>query len=177
MKAKYLLIPALLVVAVPLGGCDTTPVQTAYGTMPAYCTQNNAAEGAAVGSLLGAALGGALGGWQGAAIGAGSGALFGGLTGTQADAQCRQIALNNMMTNMAAAQLPNAPPAPYQSIEYTTPSDNVRHQITPTNSYTDPATKAKCATFLDVSFDKNNNAAPSQTRHACKGADGNAHEG
>ena len=94
---------AAVAIAASVGGCSTAPVQTAYGPMPQYCTQNNTATGAILGTLIGAGLGAAIGGGRGAAIGAASGLALGGVSGAQADAQCRQIALQQMV-EMAAAQ-------------------------------------------------------------------------
>src|SRR5436853_5686582 len=94
---------AAVIVATSVGGCSTAPVQTAYGPMPQYCTQNNTATGAIIGTLIGAGLGAAIGGGRGAAIGAASGLALGGVTGAQADQQCRQLALQRAF-EMAAAQ-------------------------------------------------------------------------
>ena len=73
MMKKFLLAPVFLVGSMAVVGCSTAPVQTAYGEMPQYCTQNNTATGAIVGTVLGAAIGGAVGGGRGAAIGGLSG--------------------------------------------------------------------------------------------------------
>ena len=61
---------AAVAIAASVGGCSTAPVQTAYGPMPQYCTQNNTATGAILGTLIGAGLGAAIGGGRGAAIAA-----------------------------------------------------------------------------------------------------------
>src|ERR1700738_4344089 len=53
---------AAIVIAISVGGCSTAMVQTAYGPMPQYCTQNNTATGAIIGGLLGAGVGAAIGG-------------------------------------------------------------------------------------------------------------------
>jgi hypothetical protein len=124
---------SMTMVGCSMWGCSSQIVETASGPMPQYCTQNNTATGAIVGALLGAGLGAAIGGGRGAAIGAGAGAGLGGITGAQADAQCRQIAMQNFMQLMAqqaeaqraavaqgrAAQLQADA---YQSVDYYTPA-------------------------------------------------------
>ena len=183
---------AMTMVGCSMWGCSSQIVETASGPMPQYCTQNNTATGAIVGALLGAGLGAAIGGGRGAAIGAGAGAGLGGITGAQADAQCRQIAIQNFMQLMAqqaeaqraavaqgqAAQLQaNA----YQSVEYYTPPPKqgqapVRHKITQTNSYTNPVTKESCGSFSEISFGDNDKGSVTGTGRVCTGADGKPHE-
>ena len=49
MFAKSILVSvAAIVIATPNGGCSTAMVQTAYGPMPEFCTQNNTATGAII---------------------------------------------------------------------------------------------------------------------------------
>ena len=174
-----------IVIAVSVGSCSTATVQTAYGPMPEYCTQNNTATGALVGGLLGAGLGAAIGGGRGAAIGGASGLALGGLTGAQADQQCRQIALQRVV-EMAAAQQAAAQQAAasqaqahrqvaYEPVDYVTPTTGQRHRITPLNSYTNPATKETCSSYDEVSFDANGKAAVTGKGRVCKGADGQVH--
>jgi len=169
-----------LVVAAAVGGCSTATVQTAYGPMPQYCTQNNTATGAIVGGLLGAGIGAAIGGGKGAAIGGASGLALGGLTGAQADQQCRQLALQRML-EMAAAQQAAAQRAAasqarrqvaYEPVEYVTPTNGQRHKITPLNSYTNPATKETCSSYDEVSFDANGKATVTGKGRVCKAPDG-----
>jgi predicted lipid-binding transport protein (Tim44 family) len=174
-----------MVVATAVGGCSTATVQTAYGPMPQYCTQNNTATGAIIGGLLGAGIGGAVGGGKGAAIGGASGLALGGLTGAQADQQCRQLAMQRMI-EMAAAQQAAAQQAAasqaqarrrvaYEPVEYVTPTNGQRHQITPLNSYTNPATKETCSSYDEVSFDADGKASVTGKGRVCKGADGQVH--
>jgi hypothetical protein len=157
--------------------------------MPDYCLYNNTAQGAAIGTLLGAGIGGALGGGRGAAIGAASGLALGTAAGAQRDAECRQLALQRTMEMVvaeqqqqaaaaAAAAAANKPPPPvtYRSVEYATPSNQRRNRITPTNSFTDPATKTTCATFTEVSFDDNDKPAQTRSGKVCKKADGTVSE-
>ena len=184
MQSKLILAPVITLLSISMGGCATGTVQTVYGEMPAYCTQNNAATGAIAGTLFGAALGGAIGGGRGAAIGAASGLALGGLTGAQADAQCRQIAYQRAVemalaaqAQMAASQQSAAVRMAYQPVEYVTPSSGVRHKVTPLNSYTNPATKESCMSVSDVSFSPDGNQGAPVTGRVCKGADGKIHEG
>jgi outer membrane lipoprotein SlyB len=171
---------AAIAVATSVGGCATGTVQTAYGPMPAYCTQNNTATGAVIGTLLGAGVGAAVGGGRGAAIGAGSGALLGGLTGAQADQECRQLALQRAV-EMAAAQAAAARQAQtqrriaYEPVEYVTPTTGQRHKITPLNSYTNPATKETCSAYDEVSFGTDGKASVTGSGRVCTGADGKVH--
>jgi uncharacterized protein YcfJ len=185
MFAKSILASvAAIAIATPVGGCSTATVQTAYGPMPEYCTQNNTATGAIIGGLLGAGLGAAIGGGRGAAIGGASGVALGGLTGAQADQQCRQLALQRAL-EMAAAQQAAAQQAAanqarrqavaYEPVEYVTPTTGQRHKITPLNSYTNPATKETCSSFDEVSFDADGKATVTGKGRACKGADGQVH--
>jgi len=178
-------------VATPLGGCATGTVQTAYGEMPAYCTQNNTATGAVIGTLLGAGIGAAVGGGRGAAIGAASGLALGGLTGAQADEQCRQLALQRVVQMAAAAQAAAAQAAAqqaaanqapvqrqqvaYEPVEYVTPSTGQRHKITPLNSFTNPATKETCSAYDEVSFGADGKASVTGSGKVCTGADGKVH--
>jgi predicted lipid-binding transport protein (Tim44 family) len=172
-------------VATAVGGCSTATVQTAYGPMPQYCTQNNTATGAIIGGLIGAGIGAAIGGGKGAAIGGASGLALGGLTGAQADQECRQLALQRMI-EMAAAQQAAAQQAAasqaqaqrqvaYQPVEYVTPTNGQRHKITPLNSYTNPATKETCSSYDEVSFDADGKATVTGKGRVCKGADGQVH--
>jgi predicted lipid-binding transport protein (Tim44 family) len=177
---------AAIGVVTSVGGCSTAPVQTAYGPMPEYCTQNNTATGAIIGTLIGAGLGAAIGGGRGAAIGAASGLALGGVTGAQADQQCRQIALQRMV-EMAAAQQAAAQQAAanqaqaqqqrvaFEPVEFVTPSTGQRHKITPLSSYTNPATKETCSAFDEVSFGADGKASVSGSGRACTGADGKVH--
>jgi hypothetical protein len=189
MIKKFMLAPIFLVGSTAMVGCSTAPVQTAYGEMPQYCTQNNTATGAIVGTLLGAAIGGAVGGGRGAAIGAASGLALGGVSGAQADAQCRQLAYEHVIQMAEAAQAQamaqaaaqNAPPAhqvEYQSFDYTTPTSGVNHKVTVTalNNYTNPATKEKCSTIKDVSFGEGGAISNTASHQVCKGASGTLHE-
>jgi len=184
---KYAVAPVTLAVAMSISGCAGTGamVQTAYGPMPDYCQYNNTAQGAMIGTLLGAGIGGAIGGGRGAAIGAASGLALGGAAGAQKDNECRQLALQRTMEMviaeqqrqqqaMAAAAAANTPPpqVAYQSVEYATPSNHRRNRITPTNSFTDPATKTTCATFTEVSFGDDNKPAETKAGKVCKKADG-----
>jgi predicted lipid-binding transport protein (Tim44 family) len=171
-----------IVVASAVGGCSTAMVQTAYGPMPQYCTQNNTATGAIIGGLLGAGIGAAVGGGKGAAIGGASGLALGGLTGAQADHQCRQLALQRMLemvaAQQAAAQQAAASQAQarrqvaYEPVEYVTPTNGQRHKITPLNSYTNPATKETCSSYDEVSFDADGKATVTGKGRVCKGPDG-----
>jgi predicted lipid-binding transport protein (Tim44 family) len=174
---------AAIAVATSVGGCSTAMVQTAYGPMPEYCTQNNTATGAIIGGILGAGLGAAIGGGRGAAIGGASGLALGGLTGAQADQQCRQLALQRAV-EMAAAQQAAAQQAAanqaqarrqaiaYEPVEYVSPTTGQRHKITPLNSYTNPATKETCSSFDEVSFSADGKASVTGKGRVCKGADG-----
>jgi hypothetical protein len=129
---------------------------------------------------------------RGAAIGAGAGAGLGGISGAQADAQCRQIAMQNFMQLMAqqaeaqraaaaqgqAAQLQATA---YQSVEYYTPPPKegqkpVRHKITQTNNYTNPVTKENCGAYSVVSFGDDNKESVTGTGRVCTGADGKPRE-
>jgi outer membrane lipoprotein SlyB len=183
MQPKFIFAPVIALLCIPMGGCATGTVQTVYGEMPAYCTQNNTATGAMVGTLFGAALGGAIGGGRGAAIGAASGFALGGLSGAQADAQCRQIAYQRAVemamaaqAQLAASQQSGPPRMAYQPVEYVTPSSGVRHKVTPLNSYTNPATKESCMSVSDVSFSPDGNQGAPVTGRVCKGPDGKMHE-
>jgi outer membrane lipoprotein SlyB len=185
---------AAIIVATSVGGCSTATVQTAYGPMPEYCTQNNTATGAVIGTLLGAGLGAAIGGGRGAAIGAASGLALGGVTGAQADQQCRQLAFQRALEMAAAQQAaarqaaaqqvaanqaqPHQQVVAYQPVEYVSPSTGQRHKITPLSSYTNPATKETCGTFDEVSFgaDGKDTIAGSGRTRVCQGADGKLHE-
>jgi uncharacterized protein YcfJ len=185
MFTKSILVSTTaIVIAAPIGGCSTATVQTAYGPMPEYCTQNNTATGAIIGGLLGAGLGAAIGGGRGAAIGGASGLALGGLTGAQADQKCRQLALQRAL-EMAAAQQAAAQQAAanqarrqavaYEPVEYVTPTTGQRHKITPLNSYTNPATKETCSSYDEVSFDSDGKSTVTGKGRACKGADGQVH--
>jgi YMGG-like Gly-zipper len=189
MMKKIILVPVLLIATIATVGCSTAPVQTAYGVMPQYCTQNNTATGAIVGTLLGAAVGGAIGGGRGAAIGAVSGLALGGLTGAQADAQCQQIAYENVIAMaeaaqaqamaQAAAQSAAAPrQVEYQSFDYVTPSTGVQHKVTVAalNNYTNPATKEKCSVLKDVSFAEGGAISNTTSHEVCKSANGTLHQ-
>jgi hypothetical protein len=187
-----LLLTATTFIAVSVCSCSSQIVQTASGPMPQYCTQNNTATGAVVGALIGAGLGAAIGGGRGAAIGAGAGAGLGGLTGAQADAQCRQIAMQNFMQLMAQqaeaqraavaqGQLAHVQPSAFQSVEYYTPAAQdgkppVRHKITQTNSYTNPVTKEHCGSFSEISFGSDDKGTVTGTGRVCTGADGKPRE-
>jgi predicted lipid-binding transport protein (Tim44 family) len=174
-----------IVIATPIGGCSTAMVQTAYGPMPEYCTQNNTATGAIVGGLIGAGLGAAFGGGRGAAFGAASGAALGGVSGAQADQQCRQLAVQRAVEMAAAAQQAAAQQAAanqarrqavaFEPVEYVTPTTGQRHKIVPLNSYTNPATKEPCSSYDEVSFDADGKATVTGKGRACKGADGQVH--
>lgn len=175
-------VPAVAGVALLLSGCATGTVQTAYGEMPAYCMDNNAATGALIGTLAGAALGAAIGGGRGAAIGAGLGAMTGGVAGANADAQCRQIAHQRVVEMALAAQAQAAAQrrpisrVAYESFEYVAPSTGVRHRVTPLNSYTNPATRQPCFSTSEVTFGPDGKwSAPLQGR-LCRGVDGKIHE-
>ena len=189
MMKKFLLAPVFLVGSMAVVGCSTAPVQTAYGEMPQYCTQNNTATGAIVGTVLGAAIGGAVGGGRGAAIGGLSGLALGGLTGAQADAQCRQLAYERVVQMAEAAQAQamaqaaaQNTPAPhqveYQSFDYVTPSTGINHKVTVTalNNYTNSATKERCSTIKDVSFGEGGSISNTASHQVCKGANGTMHE-
>jgi outer membrane lipoprotein SlyB len=190
-KSIWILIVTSMT-GVSICGCSSEIVQTASGPMPQYCTQNNTATGAVIGALLGAGIGAAAGGGRGAAIGAAAGAGLGGLTGAQADAQCHQIAMQNFMQLMAQqaeaqrvaatqGQMAQIQPSAYQSVEYYTPAAQqghppVRHKITQTNSYTNPATKETCGAFSNISFGDDNKGSVTSTGRICTGADGKPHE-
>ena len=189
MMKNFILVPIFLAGSTAMVGCSTAPVQTAYGEMPQYCTQNNTATGAIVGTLLGAALGGANGGGRGAAIGAASGLALGGVTGAQADAQCRQLAYEHVIQMAEAAQAQamaqaaaQNTPAPhqveYQSFDYVTPSTGINHKVTVTalNNYTNSATKERCSTIKDVSFGEGGSVSNTASHQVCKGANGTMHE-
>ena len=189
MIKKSLLAPVFLVGSTAMIGCSTAPVQTAYGVMPQYCTQNNTATGAVVGGILGAAIGAAAGGGRGAAIGGLSGLALGGLTGAQADAQCRQLAYEHVIQMAEAAQAQAMAQAAaqnaaqrrqveYQSFDYVTPSTGVNHKVTVTalNNYTNPATKERCSTIKDVSFGEGSSVSNTASHQVCKDANGTLHE-
>jgi hypothetical protein len=190
MMKKFVLVPVFLVGSTAMVGCSTAPVQTAYGEMPQYCTQNNTATGALVGGILGAAIGAAAGGGRGAAIGGLSGVALGGVTGAQADAQCRQLAYEHVIQMAEAAQAQamaqaaaqNAPPPPhqveYQSFDYVTPTTGVKHKVTVTalNNYTNQASKEKCSTIKDVSFGESGSISNTASHQVCKGANGTLRE-
>lgn len=194
MAKIFMLVPVLLVGTTSMLGCSTAPVQTAYGEMPQYCTQNNTATGAIVGTILGAAIGGAIGGGRGAAIGGASGLALGGVTGAQADAQCRQLAYEHVIQMAEAAQAQAMAQATaqnaaaqnaavpqrveYQSFDYVTPSTGVKHKVTVAalNNYTNPATKEKCSTLKDVSFGETGTVSNTASRQVCQGGDGTLHE-
>jgi len=177
MKSVMVSVSAMAI-ATSVGGCSNALVQTAYGPMPEYCTQNNTATGAIIGGLLGAGLGAAIGGGRGAAIGGASGVALGGLTGAQADQQCRQLALQRAL-EMAAAQQAVANQArrqvAFEPVEYVVPTTGQRHKIRPLNSYTNPATKETCSSYDEVSFDADGKATVTGKGRACKGADGTVH--
>jgi uncharacterized protein YcfJ len=177
-----------LIIATTASGCSTAPVQTAYGLMPQYCTQNNTATGAIIGSLIGAGLGAAIGGGRGAAIGAASGLVLGGATGAHADQECQQVALQRAF-EMAAAQEAAARQAAasqtqaqrqvvaYDNVEYVAPSNGQRHKIVPLKSYTNPVTKENCRGFDELTFGADDKTTISQSgHHVCQGADGKIHE-
>jgi predicted lipid-binding transport protein (Tim44 family) len=188
-------IAAIGVIA-SVSGCSTTPVQTAYGPMPEYCTQNNTATGAIIGTLIGAGLGAAIGGGRGAAIGAISGLALGGATGAQADQQCRQIALQRAFEIAAAQEAAAAraaaqqaaiqqvafnqanaqPPVAYEPVEYTSPSNGQRHKITHLKTYTNPMTKDTCRDFDVLDYGEGNISATKANTRVCQGADGKIHE-
>jgi predicted lipid-binding transport protein (Tim44 family) len=182
MTPKFIVLPMIALSGLSMVGCAGGMVQTAYGEMPAYCTQNNTATGALVGTLLGAAVGGAIGGGRGAAIGAGSGLVLGGLTGAQADMQCRQIAHQRAVEMAFAAQAQAAASqsygrrVAYQPVEYVTPSTGVRHKVTPLSSFTNPASKETCMAVRDVSFSADGKETQPATGRVCRGADGKMHE-
>ena len=185
MMKRSVGLVVVIALATSAGGC--APTLTASGELPQMCTQNNTATGAVIGTLLGAAIGGAIGGGRGALIGAGSGMFLGGLTGAQADAQCRQLAVQRAMdlaAQQAAAQQAAIEQAraegqaaayqsvAYQSVDYVTPTTGQRHKITPLNSYTDPATKEHCHSFSDVTFNADGTASTTGSGTACKSSDG-----
>jgi hypothetical protein len=170
---------AALALSVSLTGCATGVVQTAYGPMPQYCTQNNAATGAVVGALLGAAIGAAAGGGKGAAIGAGSGAVLGGVTGAQADSQCRQIAAQNAMQmalarQAAMMQQPQMGPVQVSGQQDYVSSDGHRHAVSTTqlNNYTEPATKQLCSASNSTDTDVDGKTSASVPVRMCRGPDG-----
>jgi outer membrane lipoprotein SlyB len=144
---KSLVTTVVVLIGVTMSGCaGNQPVMTAYGSMPAYCTQNNAATGAIIGGLVGAGLGAALGGGRGAAIGAASGAAFGGLSGAQADVQCQALAYRQAAQMAFAAQAAAASrgaygPVAYQDTSYVTPSTGQSHtvHVTPLSNRTNAA--------------------------------------
>jgi len=174
---------AALVLSVSVCGCAPGVVQTAYGPMPAYCTQNNAASGAVLGALFGAAIGAAAGGGRGAAIGAGSGAVLGGVTGAQADAQCRQLAAQRAM-QMALAQqaamMRQSQPVPgpvrvsAQPVDYVT-SDGHRHSVSTTqlSNYTDPASQRVCTSGVNNDSDLDGRTSVAVPARMCRDANGN----
>jgi hypothetical protein len=181
MTKKLFLVSVFLVASTAMIGCSTAPVQTAYGVMPQYCTQNNTATGAVVGTLLGAAVGGAIGGGRGAAIGAASGLALGGLTGAQADAQCQQLAYEHVIAMAEAEQAQAAAQnaaARYQSYDYVTPSTGVQHRVTVAalNNYANPASNEKCSEVRDVSFGASGTISNTTSHRVCKGADGTLHQ-
>ncbi len=125
---------AVLMSSTLLGCAGSNIVQTAEGPMPAYCLQNNAAQGAAIGAAVGAGLGALAGGQKGALVGGALGVTFGGLTGAQADAKCRQVALRNMAeralaANEAARARGVNAPKDYGTLTYVTPSNNAAHVV------------------------------------------------
>jgi uncharacterized protein YcfJ len=179
METRCVVFAMLVMVSVSIQGCSTALVQTAYGVMPQYCTQNNTAAGAIIGSLLGAAVGGAIGGGRGAAIGAASGLALGGATGAQADAQCRQLAYEQAMEMAAQEQAQAAASSSqvsFQSIDYVTPSNGEQHKVTPLNSYTNPATKETCSIISDVSFGPGGGVSNTTQHQVCKETNGQLHE-
>ena len=179
---------AAAVFGVAMTGCTGQIVQTAAGPMPDYCTSNfsNAAGGAVLGALLGTAIGAAAGGGRGAAFGALAGGAAGGLTGAQMDVNCRQYAMQNFMQMIAqqavqraamAQARPVVSPAEYQSFEYYAPSPvegqpPVRHRISQTGGYTNPATKVTCSPVTDFSFGTDGSSHLAGTRNFCYGPDG-----
>jgi len=172
---------AALALSISVCGCAPGMVQTAYGPMPGYCTQNNAATGALLGAAFGAAIGAAAGGGRGAAIGAGSGAVLGGVTGAQADAQCRQLAAQRAM-QMALAQqaammqhpVPGPVPVSGQPVDYVT-QDGHRHSVTTTqlNNYTDQATNRVCTSGVNNDADIDGRTSASIPARMCRDANGN----
>jgi len=119
------------------------------------------------------------------------------MSGAQADAQCRQIALQQMV-EMAAAQQAEAQQAAaqqaaaqqiaanrvqaephvvaYTSVEYVSPSNGHRHTVTPKNSYTNPTTKETCSAYDSIEYDANGKISASASGRTCVGADGKVHE-
>lgn len=122
----------------------------------------------------------------------GSAMPFGGMSGTQADAQCRQLAETQAYEYAYAQQAAIAqqvaqqaatragvlalPASAYQpvSVDYRTPSDNRRHRVTVKrlSSYSEPAAQRICDTFTRIDADLDSGASTTATARRCKGPDG-----
>jgi hypothetical protein len=179
---------SVAVLGIAATGCTGQMVQTASGPMPDYCVSGVANP--VNSAILGAGIGALAGGGKGAAIGAGAGAALGGLTGAQMASNCRQYAMRNFMAMMAAQAAAQAAAqragqmgqvASYQTYDYYAPSPQdgqpaVRHQIRQTSHYTDPATKADCGNYSEISFGANGQSSVTGTGRVCTGQDGQPHE-
>jgi hypothetical protein len=91
--------------------------------------------------------------------------------GQQQDEQCRQMAVAVAM-RMASTQPQQGRGAHFQSVEYTTPSNNRRHRLQPVRTYTNRSTKQVCNEYTDT--DEATGAV--SKKRACKGPDGEFHD-
>jgi hypothetical protein len=159
----------VVLLGVSMVGCaGSQPVQTAYGPMPAYCTQNNTATDALFGGIAGATAGTLFAGGRGAAAGVVAGTTLGALAGAQQDAQCQDLAMRQAAQMAFAAQAAAAsrggpPPSYYQDSSYVTPSTHQSHtvHVTPLSNRTANGSPS-CVTVSDGTA----------TKQMCQGADG-----
>ncbi|HUK10670.1 MAG TPA: hypothetical protein VLX09_22555 [Stellaceae bacterium] len=189
MRRIMITVAAAGALATSISGCSS-PQLTASGDLPDSCRINATAVGVGVGAAVGGGLGAGLShGNAGVAVGAAAlGAVIGGAIGHQQDENCRQLAEQRAIQMAAAQQAAAAaaaaqahskkpPQVAYQSVQYTSPSDGQRHQITPLNSYTDPATKETCSNFSAVTIGADGKPTlGATTGRACTGADGQVHD-
>jgi hypothetical protein len=121
---------------------------------------------------------------------------FGGMSSTQADAQCRQIAvtrafeqayaqhaaIEQQVAQQAATRAGTLtlPASAYEpvSVDYTTPSDNRRRRVTVKrlSSYSEPAARQICDTFTRIDADLDGGTSTTATARRCKGPQGQWHE-
>jgi len=121
---------------------------------------------------------------------------FGGMSGTQADAQCHQIAITRayeyayaqqaaieqQVAQQAASRagMLTLPASAYEpvSVDYTNPSDNRRRRVTVKrlSSYSEPATRQICDTFSRIEADLDSGASTTATARRCKGPGGQWHD-
>jgi hypothetical protein len=118
--------------------------------------------------------------------------VMAGMSGTQADAQCQQVAVHRAYEQAYAQQAAVAqqvaqqaatragpltlPASAYEpvSVDYTTPSDHRPRRVTVKrlNSYSEPATRQVCDTFSRIEVDLGSGASTTATARRCKGPDG-----